>query len=97
MNTLSRLGVVIAGTALTFGAAMPAFADSGPSSPTATHDNPSSCLGAERATRNSNGGDRAQGGFGPAQSSFVSDINNGTAPVPQSNYGQFLKDWKAGC
>jgi len=65
-----------------------ALAASGPDSPTATHDNPSSCLGAERATRNSNGGDRAQGGFGPVQSDFV-----------QSNqpYGQWLKEWKADC
>ena len=92
MNTLSRFGVVIAGTTLALGAAMPAFAASGPSSPTATHDNPSSCLGAERATRNSNGGDRAQGGFGPAQSAFVQSQN-----AAGSNYGQFLQDWKASC
>lgn len=64
------------------------FAASGPDSPTATHENPSSCLGAERATRNSNGGDREKGGFGPAQSDFVKD---------QAPYGQWLKDWKDDC
>ena len=98
MNTISRLGVVLAGTTLALGAALPAFADSGPNSPTATHNNPSSCLGAERATRNSNGGDRAQGGFGPAQSAFVNSINDGTNPYTSaSNYGQFLQDWKSSC
>lgn len=66
-----------------------AFADPGPDSPTATHDNPSSCLGAERATRNSAGGDRAQGGFGPGQSEFV------RAHQP---YGQWLlEDLNAIC
>ena len=60
--------------AITAFAAAPALAQtsrSGTHSPTATHPNPSSCLGAERATRNSNGGDRAQGGFGQAQSEQV--------------------------
>lgn len=59
---------------------------SGPANPTATHDNPSSCLGAERATRNSAGGDREKGGFGPAQSGAVK------ANQP---YGQFLQEWKS--
>lgn len=62
-----------------------ALADSGPNSPTATHDNPSSCLGAERATRNSNGGDRENGGFGPGQADFVQ---------AQQPYGQWLGEWK---
>ena len=97
MRSITRIGVVVAGTAFAMGAALPAFADSGPNSPTATHNNPSSCLGAERATRNSNGGDRAQGGFGPAQSTFVGAINDGSAGQPESNYGQFLQDWKATC
>ena len=66
--------------------------NSGPNSPTATHDNPSSCLGAERATRNSNGGDRAQGDFGPAQSAFVADLN-----ASGDNYGQWLQGWKSSC
>lgn len=68
--------------------ATPAMAASGPDSPTATHDNPSSCLGAERATRNSNGGDRAQGDFGPTQADYVKVVQP---------YGQWLKDWKADC
>lgn len=66
---------------------------SGPNSPTATHDNPSSCLGAERATRNSNGGDRAQGGFGEAQSAYVQYLNEGGT----MSYGEFLQTFKAGC
>lgn len=40
-------------------------------------------LGVERATRNSDGGDRAQGGFGQAQSAYVHDIN-----ASGGNYGQ---------
>ena len=90
MNTISRFGIVVAGTTLALGAALPAFADSGPNSPTLTHDNASSCLGAERASRNSDGGDRAQGGFGPAQSAFVASVN-----ASGSNYGAFLADWKS--
>ena len=78
--------------------ATPAFAQqgtprSGPNSPTVTHDNPSSCLGAERASRNSNGGDRAQGGFGPAQSAYVAYLNEGGT----MSYGEFLQIWKAAC
>jgi hypothetical protein len=66
-----------------------AFADSGPDNPTAAHDNPSSCLGAERATRNSDGGDRAHGGFGPGQSEFVRN---------HQPYGQWLlEDLNAIC
>lgn len=44
------------------------------------------CLGEERAERNSAGGDREKGDFGPAQSDFA-----------QANqpYGQWLKDWRA--
>lgn len=68
------------------------FADAGADSPTATHDNPSSCLGAERATRNSTGGDRANGGFGPAQSSFVADVRDAGM-----TYGEWLAAWKADC
>ena len=66
---------------------------SGPNSPTTTHDNPSSCLGAERASRNSNGGDRAQGGFGQAQSDYVAYLNAGGT----MSYGEFLQVWKAAC
>jgi hypothetical protein len=69
-----------------------AFGDPGPDSPTATHDNPSSCLGAERATRNSVGGDRAQGGFGPAQAEWIAEVK-----AAGLNYGQWLAEWKADC
>lgn|SRR5574338_602351 len=81
-----------AAAALCFSA--PAFAQmSGPSSPTITHDNPSSCLGAERAGRNSNGGDRAQGAFGAAQSAYVQMLNEGGT----MSYGEFLQTWMDGC
>jgi hypothetical protein len=58
-----------------------------------THTNPSSCLGAERATRNSNGGDRAQGAFGEAQAAFVASLNQGGTET----YGEFLQNWMAQC
>ena len=84
-------------TAVVVGAmcsAAPAFAQSsGPNSPTLTHDNPSSCLGAERASRNSNGGDRAQGGFGQAQSDYVHYLQDGGT----MSYGEFLQTWKSQC
>lgn len=86
------LPLAIAATALI---AAPSFAQSGTNSPTATHTNPSSCLGAERATRNSNGGDRAQGGFGQAQSDYVAYINSGMSDY--MSYGDFLQYWKSTC
>jgi hypothetical protein len=74
--------------------AAPALAQmSGPNSPTITHDNPSSCLGAERAGRNSNGGDRAQGGFGAAQSAYVHELQAGGT----MSYGEFLQTWMQQC
>jgi hypothetical protein len=72
----------------------PAIAQrSGPDSPTITHENPSSCLGAERAGRNSKGGDRAQGAFGQAQSDYVQYLKDGG----EMSYGEFLQQWKAAC
>lgn len=71
----------------------PSFAQPGPNSPTLTHTNPSSCLGAERASRNSNGGDRAQGVFGQAQSDYVAYLNQGGTET----YGEFLQEWKSQC
>jgi hypothetical protein len=65
---------------------------SGGDSPTLTNDNPSSCLGAERASRNSNGGDRAQGGFGQAQSDFVASLN-----ASGMSFGEFLQTWMDAC
>jgi hypothetical protein len=75
----------------------PAFAQqgtprSGTNSPTATNDNPSSCLGAERATRNSNGGDRAQGEFGPEQAEFVRAMK-----AAGFTYGEILAMFREGC
>ena len=76
-----------------FAVAQSTNARSGANNPTATHDNPSSCLGAERATRNSNGGDRAQGEFGQAQSDYVQFLNEGG----EMSFGEFLQTYKAAC
>jgi hypothetical protein len=69
--------IVLAAAAATM-IATPALANhgngnarSGTNSPTATNENPSSCLGAERATRNSRGGDRMMGKFGQEQSALA--------------------------
>ena len=77
----------------------PAFAQSTPRSgtnnPTATHTNPSSCLGAERATRNSNGGDRAKGQFGKEQSALARQQAQDNV---QGGYGQqTLKPFMQNC
>ncbi|HEX3423849.1 MAG TPA: hypothetical protein VHS33_10685 [Sphingomicrobium sp.] len=75
----------------------PAFAQAtnggGVAQAPSTHTNPSSCLGAERATRNSNGGDRAQGGFGQAQAAYVQSLNQGGTET----YGEFLQTWMDAC
>ena len=84
---------LFAAVAASMAISAPAFAGSGTSSPTLTHDNPSSCLGAERASRNSNGGDRAQGDFGQAQSAYVAYLNEGGT----QSYGEFLQTWMATC
>ena len=73
--------IPVVGAVAVLAAPSAAVGDPGTDNPTATHDNPSSCLGAERATRNSNGGDREHGGFGPAQSEFVK---------AEQPYGQWL-------
>jgi hypothetical protein len=52
-----------------------------------------SCLGAERAERNSAGGDREMGGFGPGQAAFVKTF----AMTPDRNYGEFIRFFKAIC
>ena len=69
--------IVLAATAAAF-IATPSIANhgngnakSGANSPTATNENPSSCLGAERATSNSRGGDRMMGEFGQDQSTVA--------------------------
>lgn len=77
-------------------AVAPATARPGADNPTATHDNPSSCLGAERATRNSAGGDREHGAFGHAQSDFVAQINAGDFEE-WGSYGEFLREYLASC
>lgn len=53
-------------------------------------------LAVERATRNSDGGDREHGAFGQAQSDFVQGINNGDyAAEGWTSFGDFLQEWKA--
>ena len=74
-------------------AVAPASARPGADNPTATHDNPSSCLGAERATRNSAGGDREKGAFGQAQSDYVRLLNE----TGEMSYGEFLQTWMQAC
>jgi hypothetical protein len=76
--------------------ATPTFAQrSGTNSPTATHTNPSACLGKERATRNSNGGDRAQGVFGQEQSALARQQAQDSTP---GGYGQqTLQPFMEGC
>lgn len=59
--------------------ALPAFAN------TVTNPSSNDCLGVERSVRNSNGGDREHGGFGPVQSEFVKQ---------NQPYGQWLQGWK---
>lgn len=70
-------------------------ARSGAASPTVTNENPSSCLGAERASRNSRGGDRDQGGFGQAQSDYIALINDGGTDF--ENYGEALAAFRDTC
>lgn len=53
------------------------------------------CVGTERASRNSNGGDRAQGTFGQEQAAYVAWINSGATEY--MNFGEFLRTWKAAC
>jgi len=90
--------IILAAAAATLIAA-PAIANhgngnarSGSANPTATNDNPSSCLGAERATRNSRGGDRMQGGFGQEQSDFVRSMNE-----TDMNYGYVIRGFQDDC
>jgi hypothetical protein len=82
---------------VTLCSAAPAFAQvtngGGVAQAPSTHANPSSCLGAERATRNSNGGDRAQGDFGAAQSAYVQYLNEGGT----MSYGEFLQTFMDSC
>lgn len=66
-----------------------------------THDNPSQCMGLERGARNSSGGDREKGAFGPAQSEFVAMFNDAdgwtdpTTGETYYSYGEWLQAWKA--
>lgn len=74
------LSLVLALSIVSSGGAV--FADNNNAPATTT------CLGAERALRNSNGGDREHGLFGPAQSAYVKEVQP---------YGQWLQGWKANC
>ncbi len=49
------------------------------------------CMGIERATLNSNGGERDHGEFGPKQSAWVQSETVEDA----GGYGQWLQTWKA--
>ena len=57
------------------------------------------CLATERATRNSKGGDRDQGGFGPEQNTFTALFEEGyfwdVTGKTYYDYGQWLQDWRA--
>ncbi|MET3667615.1 hypothetical protein [Caulobacter sp. 1776] len=101
LTALCRTATIAAAATLLVGTAVAAPSEpakptpaNGANSPTLTHDNPSSCLGAERASRNSNGGDREHGAFGEAQSAYVHYLLE--APEGMS-YGQWLQTWKAAC
>lgn len=87
--------ILIAAIALSGFAGAPALADNGAASPTLKQDNPSACLGAARASSNSNDGNRAHGTFGDEQAAFVAYINSGLTKY--MSYGEFLQAWKAGC
>ena len=89
----ARIAVVAASTAL----ALPMLAGAATAGPQISDgagqpNENANCLAQERATRNSAGGDRDHGRFGPAQSAYVHTLNeSGT------NFGAFLQDWKADC
>jgi hypothetical protein len=89
--------LILVSAAAVLAAGSPAFSQqgtprSGTNSPTLTHDNPSACLGAERAGRNSNGGDRAQGGFGPEQQAYVRSLQ-----AQGKTYGEALREFREMC
>jgi hypothetical protein len=101
LTVLGRSAIAAAAAALLAGSAIaappaskPQTPASGANSPTLDHDNPSSCLGAERASRNSNGGDREHGAFGDEQSAYVAYLIE--APEGMS-FGQWLQTWKDQC
>lgn len=77
--------IVLVVTALALSTSMPLAASTGKGQPSEN----ANALGVERATRNSDGGDREHGGFGPAQSDYVHTINESGG-----NYGQWLQGWK---
>jgi hypothetical protein len=87
-RTLMALGIAGIAAVSAVGAASAADYDSAGQPP-----KNASSVGVERATRNSDGGDREHGKFGQEQSAFVADINAGG--TEWANYGEFLQDWKA--
>lgn len=94
-SAIAAVAAAIAGAAFAAPpASKPATPASGPNSPTLSHENPSSCLGAERASRNSNGGDREHGAFGPEQSDYVQFLMD--APEGMT-FGEWLATWKDSC
>ena len=87
---MRRILVTLAATALAV-PMMAGAASADPDSAANVNEN-ANCLGAERAERNSAGGDREKGAFGKAQSAYVADLN-----AQGTSFGAFLQGWKAGC
>lgn len=91
----AAVAVMISGAAFAAPpASKPTTPARGPNSPTLSHQNPSSCMGAERASRNARGGDREKGAFGQEQSEYVHFLIE--APDGMS-FGEWLQTWKADC
>ena len=81
---MKRIAMTAAACLAVSGLSIPAVAATGAGQPSEN----ASCVGQERATRNSAGGDRDKGGFGNAQSEKARE---------EGAYGQFLQEWKAAC
>jgi hypothetical protein len=94
--------LVIAAIAASSLVAVPSIAqDRGGNGNGAFSTTPNQCLAAERAVRNTPGGDRQKGGFGPAQDGFTALFEDGfywdATGITYYDYGQFLQDWKRLC
>jgi hypothetical protein len=95
-STVAAVGAAVGSSAARAApqASKPTTPARGKNSPTLSHQNPSSCVGAARASRNSKGGDREQGAFGESQSEFVRFLIE--APERMS-FGEWLQTWKEDC
>jgi hypothetical protein len=76
---VSVFGLVTAGVLAIAGFGNVALAEVPPQA-----EKPANCLGQERSQRNTPGGDREYGGFGPAQGEFVQTMQP---------YGQWLQTY----